>query len=530
MSSEDKERLLVEIEHRIMEMYGCDALLLEQIILDTIYDERQRLEKEKNREKAATEKKFYDRIQPAATRGDLHQMRQILREMTRYFFDGIVGHFDERVYALSTNVVPPALSVLLNSVSPMRMLRVFRDGFKAFDDQLVIRGEVEALRRAASKGTTILVSTHQSNLDSIILGFALHTLGLPPYTYGAGLNLFSNKMIGFFMHNLGAYKVDRLKKAELYKTILKIYAGCTIELGYHNMFFPGGTRIRNGMVEPKLKKGLLGMGLNAYIHNLKGQRSNPDVFVVPCTLNYQLVLEAETLIEDHLKEVGKSRYIIEDDEFSKPKVVLDFVRKLFSLDSSIYLTISKPLDVFGNEIDEECRSIDKKGRIIDRVGYVCSDGEVNFDSQRDQQYTEELEESVIRAFHNDSVVNTTRILCYVAFNWLLRNNPGMDFYRLLRTGGEKESIPQADIYNGVETVLDKLKEKELKGEVKLSNILKTKDVVTIVNDALLHLKTFHKKPALLRKGDRYFLEDRNLLLYYRNRLASYNLEKGDKPL
>ena len=42
---------------------------------------------------------------------------------------------------------------------------------------------------------------------------ALFRLGLPPYTYGAGLNLFSNKMIGFFMHNLGAYKVDRRKKA-----------------------------------------------------------------------------------------------------------------------------------------------------------------------------------------------------------------------------------------------------------------------------------------------------------------------------
>ncbi len=530
MSSEDKERLLVEVEHRILEMYGHDAQLIEQVIFDTIYDERQRLEKERNREKAAAERKFYDRIQPLATRGDLHQMREILREMTRYFFEGIVGHFDERVYALSTNVVPPALSVLLNSISPMRMLGIFRDGFKSFDDQLVIGGEVAALRRAASKGTTILVSTHQSNLDSIILGFALHNMGLPPYTYGAGLNLFSNKMIGFFMHNLGAYKVDRLKKAELYKDILKIYAGCTIELGYHNMFFPGGTRIRSGKIESKLKKGLLGMGLDAYIHNLKEGKEKPDVFVVPCTLNYQLVLEAETLIEDYLKEVGKSRYIIEDDEFSKPKVVLDFVRKLFSLDSAIYMSVSKPLDVFGNQIDEECRSLDKKGRVIDRTGYVINDGVVNFDPQRDRQYTGELEEAIMDAFHRDSVVNTTRILCYVAFNWLLRNNPGMDFYRLLRTGGEKESIPQADIYNGVENVLGKLREMELKGEVRLSNILKDKDVITIVNDALLHLKSFHKRPALIRKGDRYFPQDRNLLLYYRNRLASYNLEKGDIPL
>ena len=32
-------------------------------------------------------------------------------------------------------------------------------------------------------------------------------------------------------------------------------------------------------------------------------------------LVFQLVLEVETLIDDFLKEVGKSRYIITDDEF-----------------------------------------------------------------------------------------------------------------------------------------------------------------------------------------------------------------------
>ena len=42
------------------------------------------------------------------------------------------------------------------------------------------------------------------------------------------------------------------------------------------------------------------------------------MFIVPATLSFQLVLEAETLIDDFLKEVGKSRYIITDDEFASP--------------------------------------------------------------------------------------------------------------------------------------------------------------------------------------------------------------------
>ena len=248
--------------------------------------------------------------------------------------------------------MPTALTGLLNTMSPLKFLQGLPRGFDTMDDQLIIQGETEAFKDLAGRGTIVLVATNQSHLDSVMLGWALYRLGLPPFTYGAGMNLFSSKLLGFFMHNLGAYKVDRRKKAALYKDVLKTYAGCSIELGYHNMFFPGGTRTRSGAVERKLKMGLLGMGLDAYIHNLRAKRENPDVFVVPCTINYELVLEAETLIDDYLKEVGKSRYIITDDEFSKPRVVLDFVSKLFSLNSPIHLTVSHPMDVFGNMLDE----------------------------------------------------------------------------------------------------------------------------------------------------------------------------------
>ena len=43
-------------------------------------------------------------------------------------------------------------------------------------------------------------------MDSLVLGYAIYRLGLPPVIYGAGLN-FSNLLVGF-MHNLGAYTVD----------------------------------------------------------------------------------------------------------------------------------------------------------------------------------------------------------------------------------------------------------------------------------------------------------------------------------
>lgn len=525
MNDRDKERVLIEVEHRVMQEYCRDPRAIEHAIFDTLYEERRRLETEKDRKTARVASAFYDRIQSEAVRSGPERQRELLRELTRSFCQEVAGHFDPRVYALATRAIPPALNALLNTLSPLKLIQSLPNGLSDMGDQIEIQGETEAFKIVAGLGTTVLVSTHQSHLDSILLGFALYRLGLPPFTYGAGLNLFTNKLIGFFMHNLGAYKVDRRKKANLYKDVLKTYAGCSLELGYHNMFFPGGTRSRSGAVEKKLKMGLLGMGLDAYVHNLLAKKEKPDVFVVPCTLNYHLVLEAETLIDDHLKEVGRSRYIIEDDEFSKPKVVLDFIRKLFSLNSRIHFTVSRPLDVFGNQVDDQGRSRDVRGRIIDRTRYVFQNGKPAFDSQRDEEYTRELAGSVIEAFHRDTVLKSTNLVSNVMFRWLQKRNPGVDLYRLLRTGGAAESAPLAETYAGIERTLSVLRRKEDAGHVRLDQTLTKRDPAVILSEALAHLKSFHRRPAMARRGDRLFHFDRNLILYYQNRLAGFGFHE-----
>ena len=529
MRENDKERVLVEVAHRVFNRYTQDPRATEQALFDTLYEERIRVETEPNRARARRQKAFYRKIYRETLRASPTRQADLLKQLIQAFADEVSGHFDPRVFALSTRVIPPALNALLNALSPLRLLTAIPAGMTTLDDQIVIEGETEAFKAAARMGTTVLVSTHLSNLDSIILGYGLFRLGLPPFTYGAGLNLFSNKMIGFFMHNLGAYKVDRRKKAEVYKEVLKTYAGCTMELGYHNMFFPGGTRSRSGAVEGKLKMGLLGMALDAYVHNLFDRKPRPDVFVVPCTLNYQLVLEAETLIEDYLKAVGKSRYIIEDDEFSKPKRVVDFISKLFSLDSRIHMVVSRPLDVFGNEVDEQGRSRDHRGRIVDRKRYVYRNGAPAFDDQRDQEYTRELARSITHAFHRDTVIKPTHLLSYSILQWLWEKCPGMDFYRVLRTGGSEESIPMTEAYSRVDRVLGTLRDFEQANRLRLDASLKGKDTGTIVADALVHLKSYHRRPALIRRGDRLFHIDRNLLLYYHNRLTGYGLLTREKP-
>ena len=97
-----------------------------------------------------------------------------------------------------------------------------------------------------------------------MFGFALERAGLPPAVYGAGKNLFTNPVLSYFMHNLGAYRVDRRLRHALYKDVLKTYSRVLLERGYHSLFFPGGTRSRSGGVERKLKLGLAGTGIEAF--------------------------------------------------------------------------------------------------------------------------------------------------------------------------------------------------------------------------------------------------------------------------
>lgn len=528
MRPEDREHAQLEAASRAVDRHVALAraggVELEALVHDTLYHERRRLERERSDDaRARADLAFYQRVQRRIRHASERDARRLLDELARRFAAEIVGNFDERVYKLSTTVVPTGLSALLGAMSPKKLtsLSALRSGLS---DHVQIQGEADHARRLVERGTVIVVPTHASHLDSLVLGYAVHLMGIPPLLYGAGLNLFNNPLTSFFMNNLGAYRVDRKKSATLYKDVLKEYASIALELGYHNLFFPGGTRSRSGAIESRLKKGLLGTGVGAYVNNLRARKAKPDIYVVPCTISYKLVLEAETLIDDYLKEVGKSRYIIEDDEFSKPRRVLNFLSNIVSLNARVMLTFSPPLDLFGNRVDEQGRSIDPRGRVIDPVRYVMRDGEPVHDAQRDAEYTSELAERIVRDYRRDNVAMSTHVVGLALFQLLKRKNPELDLYRLLRTGGDSPSVPASELAAETERVLSSLQSGS--GGPRLGAELGQRDTNAIVEDALRHFGTYHTRRAAVRRGDRVFHEDRNLLLYYGNRVRGYDAGKS----
>ena len=262
--------------------------------------------------------------------------------------------------------------------------------------------------RSSSRRRTCRTSTRSSSASRS------SAPGFPPAIYGAGKNLFTNPVLSYFMHNLGAYRVDRRLRHALYKDVLKTYSCVLIERGYHSLFFPGGTRSRSGGVERKLKLGLAGTGIEAFVRTHGAGRTQP-VFFVPATINYLLTLEAETLIDDFLQEEGKARYIIEDDESTRVGRVASFMNKLLGLDGACVIRFSRPLDCFGNYVDDEGRSHDdaRAHRRRRRATSSAATASPAIDAARDAEYTRELGERIVDAFKRDTVVMATHVVAAV---------------------------------------------------------------------------------------------------------------------
>ena len=532
MRSRDKERVLGELRSRVVdEVMRAPAGKLEEVLLDSVYHEMRRLKDDRHRdpEDVAFWSRIKSELRSASERGQL----DLLRRVSDRYGNEICGQFDERVYDAVTRAGEPLMGLVLNAVSPKKIFAAVgrrtlgNDGprMPSLDRAIVLQGDIDQLKHIRERGTVILVPTHVSHMDSVAVGWALWKLGLPPFLYGAGLNLFSNPLLGFFLRNLGAYTVDRRKNDPLYKRALKEYATLTLENGYDNIFFPGGTRSRSGAVEKKLKLGLLGTGVSAYVNNLLAKKSKERVYIVPATLSFSLVLEAETLVDDFLKEVGKSRYIITDDEFSRPRRVYDFLTQLLSLDSKIYFTIGRAIDPFGNAVDDEGESLDPRGRRIDPADFVTVDGVPVHDEQRDAEYTREVGERLTEAYARDTVIQSTHITAHAALTLLRKANTGIDLVRLLRGSGRVDDVELRLVYAEARRLLEEVRGLSKRGGVRLAPIVASGSAEDIIADGLRHFAIYHGKPAVERRGDRVTSGDRALLFYYSNRLEGYRLER-----
>jgi glycerol-3-phosphate O-acyltransferase len=490
---------------------------------DAAYHETKRLE---SSHKALDHRELgeWQRLARGLARMSDADRRKRLRELCERYGWDVAGNFDPRVYRVATRLMPPLVTALLAPSTFAGLARTPSTivSLDALADKVLVEGPIEKLQRLVKRGTAVYVPTHLSNMDSIVFGYALERAGLPPATYGAGKNLFTNPLLSFFMHNLGAYRVDRRIRHNLYKDVLKTYSCVLLERGYHSLFFPGGTRSRSGGVERRLKLGLVGSAMEAYARTLLAGKER-RIFFVPSTINYLITLEAETLIADFLSEAGKGRFIIDDDESTRLSRVGAFIKKLLGMRGAVVIRFGEPMDPFGNRVDDQGVSRDARGRAVDPAGYVTNArGEVTIDAARDAQYTRELGEEICRSYVRDTVIMATHLAAAACFARLRSSSPAGDLFSVLRQR-EVVTVSRDDLARDVVHLRGALLALEREGGVVVGAVVRRASGGDIVESALRAFASYHQAPVLRSTPEGIVLCDTNLLFYYQNRLAAHGL-------
>lgn len=518
----DRARLLAEVERRVVARRLAEAkrggdFSLDYTINDVAFSEIKRLEASGGNGDGL--ERWRDLSRRLLAMGPEDKAEE-LRQLVRHYGRDVVGNFDPKVYRFATEVGPSLIGMLF---SPLTTLREGVAALSSLDQRIVPDGAIELARTCADRGTLVVTPTHSSNMDSPVIGIGLLRAGLPPTTYGAGKNLFTNPFISFFMRNLGAYRVDRRLRFELYKDVLKEYSTVLLEHGYHSLFFPGGTRCRSNIVENHIKLGLLGTTVTAYKNLVREGRAQQRLYIVPVTINYRLVLEAETLIDDYLAETGKSRFIITDDEFSRIHRMVEFFRKILANEGSVVVRLGRPFDPFGNDITDSGDSIDRAGRIVDPASFVRgADGEVCDDDQRDAEYTRELGRRLTASYPRLTVFHSTHLLCRSLYDDIARRAGTRDVYRLLRMLPSQLTVPKPDAIAAVGRLRTRIAAHPAWGAEHPQFAAQPDDAK--VADAIKGLSTFHTRRILDDRGDAICVHDVKLLYYYMNRTAHIPVE------
>ena len=146
------------------------------------------------------------------------------------------------------------------------------------------RAEVESMRRALETHPAVLLFSHRSYLDGVIVPVAMRENRLPPVHTFAGINL-SFGFMGPLMRRSGVIFIRRKIDDPLYKYVLKEFVGYIVEKRFNLTWSIEGTRSRTGkMLPPKL--GLLSYVADAY---LEGRAD--DILLQPVSISFDQLHE-----------------------------------------------------------------------------------------------------------------------------------------------------------------------------------------------------------------------------------------------
>ena len=478
-------------------------------IKNTLYREKLRISKIHWKADPADDKIFWSNIEKEIANINYDENISILEQkllskiINRYTKE-ITGNFKRTHYSFTRRLIITFFARLLNTA---RLRNPF--GNLDLDSKINIIGKIKKLRKLSKIGTIVMVPTHFTHLDSALIGWTISHLGLPAFMYGAGLVLYNMNLFSYFFNSLGAYKVDRRKKHLLYLETLKTYTQQAIINDCHNLFYPGGTRSRSGSIEEKLKLGLLGSALDA---QKELDNKNKKIFIVPVTFNYQFILEAPALINQHISSNNPDKFYLDDLGYSNSFKIITFLIKFFSKSNRISVSFGQPMDIYGNSVNKK-GSISKNNKVIFKNNY-----------SKKAEILNTLSKKIVQEHKSGTQVFSSMLIAFLSFEIINNKYKRLELYNIFKLPNndlEIEVIYFTKFYNKAIKVIQ---------ELASNNKIKLSDEINYPIDKQIkigceNLGLYHPIRPVQLKNNIIKIKNIKMLYYYHNRLVGFNIEK-----
>ena len=168
------DRLVNHTYRKLAYKYDND---FEDLLEKTIYQERIRIKRKPWRVDPPNEEAFWNRLKTRLGKAKRYKSENKLKEFERKsiyriiqrYAEEIVGSFEPKTYLFARKFLTALFNILLGE----NLLKWFWKLWHRKDHlhhALKVYGDIDQVRNLAQRGTIILLPTHFSNLDSILIG------------------------------------------------------------------------------------------------------------------------------------------------------------------------------------------------------------------------------------------------------------------------------------------------------------------------------------------------------------------------
>ena len=192
------------------------------------------------------------------------------------------------------------------------------------------REQLAGIFSLAQRHPVVFLPSHKSNLDHLVLQYALHENGLPPNHTAGGINM-NFFPVGPLIRRSGVFFIRRnFRDNPLYKLVLRSYVDYLIEKRFSLEWYIEGGRSRSGKLLPPR------FGMLAYVIDSYRRARSEDVFLIPVSIAY-----------DQIQDVGS--YVAEQRGGPKRKEsfgwFIGVVRALSRRYGNIHIRFGEPLSL-----------------------------------------------------------------------------------------------------------------------------------------------------------------------------------------